>query len=113
MSGMARWKKTLARMLRDTDPRNYRYEEAAAILERLGFVKAPETSGTSHKQWRHVTRDGKVIYVGLVKKGHGTLKPYLIRDMLAALKAGGLLPDDIQEGLAPAVKEEADNAMDK
>ena len=38
---MAQWKKLLVRMLEDTDPRNYSYEEAAQVLEHLGFALAP------------------------------------------------------------------------
>ncbi len=42
--------------------------------------------------------DGTVLVVGLVHTGSGTLKPYLIRDMIAQLKAAGLIPDDLLDG---------------
>jgi hypothetical protein len=90
---MARWKKTLARMLTDTNPRNYSYDDAATILANLGFVEAPN-SGTSHRKWRMALR-GRTVHVALVA-GHGTLKPGYIRDMVAVLRDGGLVPPDLE-----------------
>ena len=70
---MAQWKKLLVRMLEDTDPRNYTYDEAAQVLEHLGFALAP-VSGTSHRKWRCRKGDGTVVVVGLKQQGYGTLK---------------------------------------
>lgn len=94
---MARWKRLLGRMLHDTDPRNYRYEEAAGILQRLGYELSPCSSGTSHRVWRCLGADGKILSLILLsEKGHGTLKPYQVRDMMAELKSKGLMPDDLE-----------------
>lgn len=88
---MAQWKKTLQRMLEDTDPRNYTYEDAAHVLDRLGFVVAPGEG--SHRKWRLRRSDGLVVVIGLVKKGHGPMKPVYIRDMVKQLRANELLPE--------------------
>lgn len=92
---MARWRKTLARMRRDSRPAGYTYEDAAQILVALGFELAP-TGGGSHRQWRRRLATGDVVIVGLVEKGSGTLKPYLVRDMLSQLIAYELLPHDLE-----------------
>lgn len=57
----------------------------------LGFEVAPH-SGGSHRKWRFKSHQGNVVLVGLVEKGHGTLKPYLVRDLIAQLRANGLVP---------------------
>lgn len=102
---MSRWKRLLARMLHDSDPRGYRYEEAAGILERLGFVLSPCSRQTSHRVFRCAGPSGKIIsMIRLVEKGHGTLKPYLVREMMAELKSKGLLPDDVER---PQAEEQA------
>jgi hypothetical protein len=93
---LARWKKLLERMLSDLHPTSYSYEDAAAILAALGFVVAP-TSGGSHRKWRFRSEAGNVIVIGLVQKGRGTLKPYLIRDMLKILRESGLIPADLEK----------------
>jgi hypothetical protein len=92
---MAKWKKTLARMLQDAKLIDYTYEEAAAVLRGLSFDLAPTTSG-SHRKWRRRCADGTVVVVGLVEKGTGTLKPYLVRDMLTQLRAHDLVPSDLE-----------------
>jgi predicted RNA binding protein YcfA (HicA-like mRNA interferase family) len=94
---MARWKKLLAKMLSDTSPMSYTYAEASSVLEHLGFVLAPSSKG-SHRKWRYKTTDGSVVVVGLLEKGSGTLKAYLIRDMVDQLMTNGLVPDDLTEG---------------
>lgn len=93
---MARWRKLLERMLNDLHPTSYTYEDAATILTALGFVVAP-SSGGSHRKWRHKSEAGNVVVIGLVQKGSGTLKPYLIRDLLANLKENGLIPADLEK----------------
>lgn len=92
---MAKWEKTLKSMLNDPKPVSYRYAEAAAVLAGLGFQEPPKKSGSSHRAWRYV-QGGGPVYVDLVEKGSGTLKPYLIRDMIAALRLHGLIPTDME-----------------
>ena len=90
---MARWKKLLERMLSDSNPITYTYSDACSVLEALDFQVAPH-SGGSHRKWRRKLADGNVVLVGLVEKGHGTLKPYLIRDLIAQIRANGLVPKE-------------------
>lgn len=92
---MARWKKILVRMLNDENPVGYTYDEASQVLGHLGFDLAP-ASGGSHRKWRLEVRPGVVARVGLVEKGRGTLRGYLIRDMVAILLQYGLIPDDLE-----------------
>lgn len=92
---MARWEKLLERMLSDPKPITYTYADACAVLKALGFEVAPH-SGGSHRKWRLKLPDGNVVLVGLVEKGHGTLKPYLIRDMVALLRSNGLVPKELE-----------------
>lgn len=42
------------------------------------------------------TPAGNVVVVGLVEKGHGTLKAYMIRDMVAELRAHDLIPEELE-----------------
>lgn len=88
---MARWKRTLARMLHDTNPIGYTYRDAASVLDHLDFLCAPN-AGTSHRLWRRVLPDGTKVYVGLKESGRGQLKPYMVRDMVTALTAHSLVP---------------------
>lgn len=90
---MTAWEKLLARMRGDETPRNYTYGDAVRILKKLEFVLAPH-SGGSHRLWRRQMASGDVAVVNLVEKGSGTLKPYLVRDMLAELLRHGMLPPD-------------------
>ena len=92
---MARWKKLLVRMLSDSSPITYAYRDATHMLEALGFEVAPHGGG-SHRKWRGGLPGGNVIIIGLVEKGSGSLKPYLIRDMLAQLRSSGLVPEDME-----------------
>ncbi|MCO4098772.1 MAG: type II toxin-antitoxin system HicA family toxin [Gemmatimonas sp.] len=93
---MANWAKLLAQMVADPDPRNYTYADAVRILKALGFARPAGKRGGSHRVWRRADPSGNVhrtTIVTLVEKGHGTIKPVYIRDMVAALRDAGLLPD--------------------
>jgi len=92
---VAGWKKLLARMLSDAAPTGYTYREAAAVLTHLGFELAPH-SGGSHRMWRHRKASGNVVVIGLVEHGTGPMKAYLVRDMVAALRAHGLVPKGLE-----------------
>jgi predicted RNA binding protein YcfA (HicA-like mRNA interferase family) len=92
---VARWIKLLQRMLADAYPVGYTYAEVAAVLAALGFEVAPSRGG-SHRKWRLRTDAGNTVIVGLVEKGSGTLKPYLIRDLIAQLRLHGLIPKELQ-----------------
>ena len=92
---MAKWRKVLARMLQDTDPRKYTYDDAAGVLQQLGFTLAPHGDG-SHRKWRYRGVEGLVVVIGLVEKGSGTLKPVYIRDMVKQLRDNRLLPENME-----------------
>jgi hypothetical protein len=101
---MANWEKLLWRMEADTDPRGFTYEDAARVLRGIGFPDPPKRGG-SHRAWRLELANGIVARVGLVQKGHGTLKPGYIRDMVKELREKGLIPpqtedkkDDVDDG---------------
>jgi hypothetical protein len=97
---MASWRKRLARMVADPDPRSYRYKEAASILARLGFELAKPTDG-SHRKWRRGIPDPthpkgrRIVVIGLVESGRGTMKPEYVKDMVEILRANDLLPDGV------------------
>ena len=80
-------------MLSDSNPVTYTYADASHVLAALGFEVAPHGGG-SHRRWRRGLPDGNAIIVGLVEKGSGPLKPYLIRDMVAQLRTNGLVPEE-------------------
>jgi hypothetical protein len=61
----------------------------------LGFQVAPH-AGRSHRKWWLKLQSGNVVLVGLVEKGHGTLKPYLIRDMVEQLRSNGVVPKEFE-----------------
>ena len=92
---MASWKKLLWQMAADTSPRGYTYEDAARILRSLAFEEPTKRNG-SHRLWRLRLADGNVAYVGLVQKGHGTMKPGYIRDMVAELRKYDLIPHETE-----------------
>lgn len=92
---MARWQKLLARMLSDATPTTYTYDDAASVLRGLGFELAP-LAGGSHRKWRCQDATGRAVIVGLVEKGRGPLKPYLVRDMLKQLRGHGLVPRGLE-----------------
>ncbi len=96
VEAVASWRKLLARMVSDPDPREYTYDQAARVLDRLGFTLAP-VGGGSPRKWRYRSPDGTtVVVVGLVDRGSGTLKPIYIREMVQQLQANGLLPSDAE-----------------
>lgn len=82
-------------MLADTNPGNYRYDEVVRILRKLEFTLAPTGDG-SHCTWRREIRAGVTARVGLVEKGHGTLKAVYIVEMLKVLRDHGLIPTDLE-----------------
>jgi hypothetical protein len=96
---MGSWRKLLAQMVADKDPRSYTFEEAAGILTQLGFVARKTAS--SHKTFRRTVPDdsaiggSKGVFVGLVKSGHGPMKPIYITKMIATLQENKLLPSDV------------------
>lgn len=92
---MAGWRKTLRRMVNDPSPTGYTYDEAATVLSKLGFTLAP-SSGGSHRKWRLDLSNGVIVRVGLVERGSGTMKAYLVRDMLDRLREHDLIPPDLE-----------------
>jgi hypothetical protein len=46
--------------------------------------------------WRRKLGDGTTVVIGLVEKGAGSLKPYLIRDMVAQLREHRLFPPGME-----------------
>lgn len=92
---MSKWRKLLVRMLQDRDPRNYSYADAVRVLRGLDFALAPHGAG-SHRCWRAVAPSGTVVVIGLVDGGHGSLKPYLIRDMIGQLRTNAMIPADLE-----------------
>ncbi len=87
---MAKAAKLLAQILGDTDPRNYTYDDVAKVLRFLDFQEAPH-GGTSHRRWRRRLPNGNVVLIGLVDKGHGTLKPVYVREMVKQLRENGIV----------------------
>jgi hypothetical protein len=47
-------------------------------------------------QWRRKLPSGNTVIVGLVERGSGTLKAYLIRDMVTQLRENKLLPPGLE-----------------
>lgn len=82
-------------MLSDEKPITYTYADACVVLSGLGFEVAPHAGG-SHRRWRRRLANGNVIIIGLVEKGKGTLKPYLIRDLIDQLRTNAIVPDDLE-----------------
>ncbi len=87
---MARWEKLLEQMVNDRNPIGYTYADAALVLSNLQFTLAAR-GATSHRKWARKLPNTTVV-IGLVEKGKGNLKPYLIRDMISQLKQHDLLP---------------------
>lgn len=95
---MGSWRKLLADMVADPRPRSYTYEQASGVLKHLGFKAAARKEGGSHRQWRLEIDDAdgkRTVLIGLVQKGHGPMKRYLIEQMIDVLRANGLLPDEL------------------
>lgn len=98
---MPSWQKLLGRMVADSDPRSYTYQQAAGILVQLGFAPPTKPTGT-HRRFRIEIDDPadktrkRGIIIGLVEKGRGTLKPKYISVMVRTLKENKLLPNDVE-----------------
>ena len=86
----------LARMLTDRNPATYTYAEAVRVLRHLDEFNLAPHGGGSHRKWRGISPSGTVVVVGLVDKGSGALKPYLIREMLQQLRENALLPPNLE-----------------
>ncbi len=101
---MPSWRKLLARMVADRRPRSYSYQDAARILQQLGFTLATPTDG-SHRKWRVEVSDSasasgtRRVTVGLVDRGNGTMKPVYVLKMVEVLQANRLIPDDTNDDL--------------
>lgn len=95
---MARWQKVLAAMMTDPKPRSYTYQDAAVVLEGLGFTLASRGGG-SHRKWRLAlpsqARGSRSVIIGLLERGHGPLPPEYIKDMVRILRENGLLPEGL------------------
>ena len=94
---MSSWRKLLWQMRGDSDPRNYKYNDAARVLRALGFQLAQSKPNGSHRVWRRPPPAGNIsgaLIVELVEKGHGTVKPVYIRTMIRTLDKAGLIPSD-------------------
>ncbi len=81
-------------MLGDTRPVSYRYSEAATILNNLGFACVKKKG--SHCKWRRKSPAGETVVVELVDSGGGTLKAYLIRDLVSQLRKNNLVPPGLE-----------------
>lgn len=92
---MASWRKRLARMAADEKPNGYTYDEAARVLENLGFALA-SGGGTSHRKWRRKDPGKPAVVIGLMDRGSGTIKKEYILDMMAILRANNLLPEGVE-----------------
>jgi len=46
-----------------------------------------------------------VVVIGLIERGRGTLKPYLIRQMVAQLNEHKLIPEDLSDETSGADEE--------
>ena len=103
---MPGWRKVLAAMVADGDPRSYSYDDAAKILSRLGFVLARPGKG-SHRMWKlaitTAAGEKRTVTIGLVDAGRGTLKPEYIKTMVQRLLENGLV----------AAEEEGDDDDDR
>lgn len=82
---MPKWVKRLAAML--DDPNGHTYDEAASVLENLGFDRPRKPQG-SHRWWRHPSG----ARVGLVDSGRGTMPVEYVKGMVQTLQDRGLLP---------------------
>lgn len=91
---MGSWKKLLHRMVTDSKRTGYTYQDCARVLAQLGFSLSPSGGSGSHRLWRRPRGDGTFARVGLVEKGHGTLLPDYVDDMVAVLRAERLLETD-------------------
>lgn len=96
---MGSWRKLLARMVADSQPRSYTYEQAKRVLENLDFELAPPEG--SHRKFRRVVVDpaspsGKrTVVIGLKEAGSGKLKPKYITVMVHTLRENKMLPEGV------------------
>jgi predicted RNA binding protein YcfA (HicA-like mRNA interferase family) len=74
---MSRKKKLLAAM--EENPRGWRYDQVARILEDHGFTT--DSTGGSHRTFDHPSGER----VGLVDAGSGTLLPVYVRNAMKAI----------------------------
>ena len=74
---MSRREKQLARMREN--PKGWRYEEVACILEWYGFTT--DSEGGSHRVFKHPC--GRRVTI--VAKGSGTLLPVYVKEAIAAI----------------------------
>lgn len=91
-------RKLLSSMMRARDPRGFTYDDAATVLKSLGFEPTRTKPKGSHRLWRlEVTTVGgrNSVYVGLVDKGHGTLKPEYIKKMIEILLQNQLIESEV------------------
>lgn len=94
---MSSWRKLLAAMVADSNPRSYTYTQAAGILVNLGFGK-PRKAGTSHRKFRIELIDPNAkggkrgVVIGLTEHGSGPLPPKYITQMVQTLRENNLLP---------------------
>ena len=99
---MGSWKQLLASMVADQNPKSYTYQEAASVLLNLGF-EPPRKTGGSHRKFRLEVPDDsspsgrRGVIVGLVERGHGTLKPKYITVMVQTLRDNHLLPEGVDQ----------------
>lgn len=91
-------------MRESQNPCNFTFEDCQLVLERLGFIMAPN-AGTSHRKFV-LKRDGAAsIIVGILKPGAGAVKKWYVSDMLDTLERNGLLPDPLHDD----ARDEADH----
>lgn len=83
-------------MLTDASPTSYTYEDIVLVLKNLDFELAPHGGG-SHRKWRRRSANGNIVVIGLVERGTGALKAYLVRDMVHQLQRNGLIPADLEQ----------------
>lgn len=89
---MASWRKRLRAMADDPHPTEYSYEDVTSILKALGFKSFG--SGGSHRTWKLVRNGSPTVRVPMVQSGSGKVLRWYIMDMIAALRAAQLIPED-------------------
>lgn len=90
---MSNWRKLLDQMIADGRPDHYTYDDAATVLDHVGFTLA-SNSGTSHRKWRLKVPERPVIVIGLLDRGHGHMNQVYIKDMIRILRENDLLPKE-------------------
>lgn len=92
---MARWKKLLARIAVDPKPVGYSYDDVAAILGALGFVRSGGKG--SHRVWTRQPDGSATLRVTLVDPASGPVAKVYIREMAKILREAGLMPSEPDE----------------